>query len=86
MARKFTDFVNKHPNVKFKGSQKKMEVVSNRQIEEKIKKLKLLWKDSAEIKSRHWSGLKIEERAQKAGIDYERFYNDSFILLSWHIQ
>lgn len=85
MAKKFTVFVNKHPNLKISGSQKKIEVASNKQIEEKVGKLKSLWNNPTRIKSRHWSGLKTEERAQKAGIDYEKFYYESFILLSWYI-
>ena len=84
MAKESADFVKEHPNAKIKVFQKRIEVASNKELEEKTKKLKLLWGDSSK-KIKYWSGLDIKTRAQKAGIDYEKLYYEVFISLSWHI-
>ena len=84
MAKKFADFAKKGKPIRITGHEKKIEVASNQKVQQRIESLKLLW-EKKQINVGHWSGLKTEERTNKAGISYEMLYNTSFIRLSWYV-
>lgn len=83
MAKEFLNFKNKHPEIKIRPHQKRIEIASNKEMENKVSNLKLLWGNPKILK--HWSGLSVSKRAEKVGIDYEIFYYESYMFLSWYI-
>ena len=85
IAKKFADFAKERPNVKTRPHEKRIKYGSNRNIQEKIDKLKAKWWSTSKGPIEHWSGYNTKQRAQLAGIDYEIFYNESFTMLSWYV-
>ncbi len=83
-AKRFLNFSKKHPEVKTRPHGRMIEYASDKNVEERVAHLRKLWSDSSGVLP-HWSGLNIEQRAREAGVSYEIFYNESFILLSWYI-
>ena len=85
IAKKFADFTKEHPAVKIRPHEKRIKYGSNISIQEKIDKLKAEWWGTSKGSIEHWSGYKINKRAELAGIDYEILYNESFNMLSWYV-
>ena len=84
IIREFAEFQINNPDIKSNVSSKRMEIASDKNKEKEIDVLAKLWgKNRKNI--RHWSDLGIKKRAEKASVEYERFYYESFALLSLYV-
>jgi len=85
MAKKFSDFRKAHPDAKATSREKRIQYALNKDNQNKVEQLKKQWFSEKGSRTDHWSGLKTEKRAELAGIEYEKFYNESFAILSWYV-
>lgn len=88
VAKKYVDFKNKNPGLKYKSGFTKEKLVNKPGEESRIDKLiELKWGKNSKgepKKVEHWTCWKIDKRAEEAGKDCEYFYRESFALLSWY--
>ncbi len=89
VAKKYVDFKNHNPSLKYRGDQGKENLVNKQDEQTRIEELKELhWgrdKKDKVISPPHWSGWPLSKRAEEAGKDYEFSYHESFGLLSWYV-
>ena len=88
-AKKYVEFKKSNPGLKYKAGLAKEKLVNKPGEENRINTLIVLnWGKDKKGKPKrieHWTGLKINKRAEEAGKDYELFYHESFALLSWYL-
>jgi len=85
IVEEFAKFQIENPDMKSsRVSPKRMEIVSDKNKEKEMDVLAQLWgKPRKDI--RHWSGLGMRGRVERAGKQYEIFYYESFGLLSIYV-
>ncbi|MFA5157005.1 MAG: DUF5677 domain-containing protein [Candidatus Omnitrophota bacterium] len=88
-AKKYVEFKKSNPGLKYKSGLAKEKLVNKPGEENRINTLIVLnWGKDKKGKSKrieHWTGWKINKRAEETGKDYELFYHESFALLSWYL-